>query len=92
MTTAERAADELADPAQSGVGVSAGLVRFEQIIDVYMIETPGSFVEKRKALLAAFQSRASAGRLTSMILYELGGIPGVAAQQFDADVHSASAF
>ena len=57
MSTAERTADELVDLAKSDRSVSDGLVRFEQIFDAYMIETPGDFVAKRKALLDAFQER-----------------------------------
>ncbi len=62
MTTAERYADELVDLAKSKPGVSDGLVRFEQIFDAYMIETPGDFVDKRKALLDAFQAKAPCRR------------------------------
>jgi hypothetical protein len=75
MTTATRYADELVDLVKSGPGVSDGLLRFEQIFDAYMIETVGGFVDKRKALLEAFQDRAPAGELTSLILDKLGAIP-----------------
>jgi len=75
MATAQRYADELVALAKSGLGVSDGPVRFEQIFDAYMIETPGGFVEKRKALLDAFQARAPAGELAKLILDKLGGMP-----------------
>jgi hypothetical protein len=44
--------------------VSDGLLKLEQIFDATMIETPGGFVEKRKALLDAFGKRAPDGELT----------------------------
>ena len=75
MTIEERYAVELVELAKSGVGVSDGLVRFEQIFDAYMIETPGSFVEKRKAPLDAFRAKAPDGELTSLIADKLGGVP-----------------
>jgi len=75
MTIEERYADELVELAKSGVRISDGLVRLEQIFDAYMIETPGSFVEKRKALLDAFRAKAPDGELTSLIADKLGGVP-----------------
>ncbi len=75
MTTATRCADELVELVNSDPGVSAGLVRFEQIFDAYMIETPGSFVDKRRALLDAFRGRAPDGALAAMIVDKLGGMP-----------------
>jgi len=75
MTSAERYAGELADLAESGAGVPDGLVRFEQIFDAYMIETPGDFVDKRKALLDAFRKRAPEGDLAGLIDDKLGGMP-----------------
>jgi hypothetical protein len=75
MTVAQRYADELVALANSDLGVSAGLVRFEQIFDAYMIETPGGFVEKRKALLEAFQARTPEGELAGLILDKLGAMP-----------------
>ena len=73
MTTG-RYVEELATLAKSGEPVSEALDRFEQIFDAYMIETPGSFVEKRKALLAAFRDRAPDAPLTSTIIDKLGGL------------------
>jgi hypothetical protein len=75
MSTAERYADELVDLAKSDRSVSDGLVRFEQIFDAYMIETPGEFVAKRRALLNAFQARTPDGELASLIVDKLGGMP-----------------
>jgi hypothetical protein len=75
MTSAERYADELADLAKSDTGVSDGLVRFEQIFDAYMVETPGDFIDKRKALLEAFRRKAPEGDLTGLIVDKLGGMP-----------------
>lgn len=73
MTTG-RYVEELAALAKSGKPVSEALGRFEQIFDAYMIETPGSFVEKRKALLAAFGDKAPDAPLTSTIIDKLGGL------------------
>ena len=75
MTIAERAAGELADLARSGASVSDGLVRLEQIFDAYMIEAPGGFVDKRRALLDAFRSRKCDGELADLIVDKLGGLP-----------------
>ena len=75
MTAADRYADELAALAQSRVSVSDGLVRFEQVFDAYMIEAPGSFVEKRRALLDAFRARAPDGELAALMVDKLGGMP-----------------
>ena len=75
MTTAARTAEELVDLVNGGLGVSSGLVRFEQIFDAYMIESPGDFVAKRKALLEAFRARAPEGALAAMIVDRLGGLP-----------------
>ncbi len=75
MTIAERYADELVDLAKSDRSVSDGLVRFQQIFDAYMIETPGDFVAKRKALLDAFQGRRPEGELAALIVDKLGGMP-----------------
>jgi hypothetical protein len=73
MTTG-RYVEELTALAKSGKPVSAALEQFEQIFDAYMIETPGSFVEKRKALLAAFRDKAPDAPLTSTIIDRLGGL------------------
>ncbi len=75
MTTAERTADELLDLVKSHPNIPDALVRFEQIFDAYMIETPGDFVGKRKALLDAFQAQAPDGALTALIVDKLGGMP-----------------
>ena len=75
MTIAERYADELVDLAKSDRSVSDGLVQFQQIFDAYMIETPGDFVAKRKALLDAFQGRRAEGELAALIVDKLGGMP-----------------
>jgi len=75
MTSAERHADELVALAGSGAPVADGLVRFEQIFDAYMIETPGGFVDKRRALLDAFLKRAPEGDLAGLIIDRLGGTP-----------------
>jgi hypothetical protein len=75
MTTANRYANELRDLVKTNPGVSAGLVRFEQIFDAYMIETPGDFVDKRKALLNAFQATGPDGELAALIVDKLGGMP-----------------
>ena len=76
MIIADRYADELADLAKSDPPISDGLVRFQQIFDAYMIEAPGDFVDKRKALLDAFQARSREGELAALIAVdELGGMP-----------------
>jgi len=67
--------DELIDLAKSGAPVPDALVKFEQIYDAYMIEAPGSFGEKRKALLEAFRGKAPQTPLTWPILDKLGGLP-----------------
>jgi hypothetical protein len=40
-----------------------------------MIETPGGFVDKRKALLDAFRARSPDGELADLIIDKLGGMP-----------------
>ncbi len=69
-----RGKPELVDLVKTNPGVSAGLVRFEQIFDACMIETPGDFVGKRKALLDAFQAR-SQDELADLFADKLGGMP-----------------
>jgi hypothetical protein len=69
-----RYVEELTALAKSGKPVSQALDQFEQIFDAYMIETPGSFVEKRKALLAAFRDKAPDAPLTWTIIDKLGGL------------------
>ena len=75
MTTAERYADELIRLVESSPGFSDALLRFEQIFDAYMIESSGSFIDKRKALLEAFQARAPQGELAALIADKLGATP-----------------
>jgi hypothetical protein len=75
MTTPERYADELADLVKGDPGISDGLVRFEQIYDAYMIEEAGDFVDKRRALLAAFRKATPGGALSEMIADRLGAVP-----------------
>ncbi len=75
MTIADRYADELHDLVKTNPGISAGLVRFEQIFDAYMIEAAGGFVDKRKALLGAFQAQNPEGELAAFIVDKLGGMP-----------------
>jgi hypothetical protein len=73
MTT-ERYVAELVDLSRSGKPLSQALEHFEQIFDAYMVEMPGSFVEKRKALLDAFREQAPDTPLTWPIIDKLGGL------------------
>lgn len=75
MTT-ERYVAELIDLSQSGKPLSEALEDFERIFDAYMVETRGSFVEKRKALLNAFRDQAPDTPLTWPIIDKLGGLDG----------------
>jgi hypothetical protein len=72
--TTDRYVEELTALAKSGKPVSEALDQFERIFDAYMIETPGSFVEKRKTLLAAFRAKAPDAPLTWTIIDKLGGL------------------
>jgi hypothetical protein len=71
----ERYAAELVALANSGLPVSEALERFTQIFDAYMVEAPGSFVEKRKTLQDAFQDNAPDTPLKWPIIDKLGGLP-----------------
>jgi hypothetical protein len=53
----DRYVAELTTLAKSGKPLSEALEVFSQILDAYMIEMPGSFVAKRKALLEAFREK-----------------------------------
>ncbi len=75
MTTPERYAGELADLVKGEPGMSEGLVRFEQIYDAYMVEASGDFVDKRKALLAAFRQKAPDAEFADLIADKLGAVP-----------------
>lgn len=77
MTT-DRYVDELVALSKSGKPLSDVLIHFSQIFDAYMVETPGSFVEKRKALLDAFRAKAPETALTWPIIDKLGGLDGPA--------------
>ncbi len=75
MTT-ERYVAELVALSNSDKPLSEALEHFEQIFDAYMVEMPGSFVEKRKALLDAFRDKAPDTQLTWPIIDKLGGLDG----------------
>jgi hypothetical protein len=72
----DRYVAELTTLAKSGKLLSEALEVFSQILDAYMIETPGSFVAKRKALLEAFREKAPDTPLTWPIIDKLGGLDG----------------
>ncbi|RBP06389.1 hypothetical protein DFR50_1319 [Roseiarcus fermentans] len=74
MTTAERAANELADLVARNPSISDGLAQFERIYDAYMIEMAGDFVDKREALLDAFRAKALEGDLAQLIADKLGAV------------------
>ena len=71
----ERYLGELIDLAKSGAELPEALDHFTQIFDAYMIEMPGSFVEKRRALLQAFRDKAPDTPLSWPIIDRLGGLP-----------------
>ena len=71
----DRTVDELIELARSNRTVAEALEGFEQIFDAYMIETPGTFVQKRKALLEAFRAKAPQTDLTWPIEDRLGALP-----------------
>jgi hypothetical protein len=64
----DRYVAELTALAKSGKPLSEALEVFTQILDAYMIEMPGSFVAKRKALLEAFREKAPDAPLTWPII------------------------
>ena len=72
----DRYVAELTTLAKSGKPLSEALEVFSQILDAYMIETPSSFVAKRKALLEAFREKAPDTPLTWPIIDKLGGLDG----------------
>jgi len=75
MTT-ERYVAELIALSRSDKPLSEAMEHFTQIFDAYMIETPGSFIAKRKALLEAFRDKAPDTPLTWPIIDKLGGLDG----------------
>jgi hypothetical protein len=73
--TTERYVEELIALAKSDKPLSEALEHFTLILDAYMVETPGSFVQKRKVLLEAFREKAPDTPLTWPIIDNLGGLP-----------------
>jgi hypothetical protein len=72
----DRYAAELTALAKSDKPLSEAMEIFTQIFDAYMVEMPGSFVAKRKALLQAFRDKAPDTPLTWPIIDKLGGLDG----------------
>ena len=67
---------ELITLAKSNKPLSEAMEHFTQIFDAYMVEMPGSFIAKRKALLEAFRDKAPDTPLTWPIIDRLGGLDG----------------
>jgi hypothetical protein len=73
--TTERYVEELIALAKSDKPLSEALDHFTLIFDAYMVETPGSFVQKRRVLLEAFREKAPDTPLTWPIIDNLGWTP-----------------
>jgi hypothetical protein len=72
----DRYVAELIALAKSDKPLSEAMEHFTQTFDAYMVEMPGSFVAKRKALLDAFRDKAPVTPLTWPIIDKLGGLDG----------------